>query len=519
MMGRMMRNMPIREPQSRNGRYEIKNASMVDLIRLAYGFDADGILGGPNWLEMDRFDVIAKEPSGATYETRKLMLQSLLADRFGLVVHTDNKPLPAWALTRGKTIRIKQAAGTEEAGCRPLSLDSGPTDGLRINIPDGNGRMTPIPIGPGATIQFQCRNITMAAFAERLPRMPGVSLGAASVTWSASSRVSDETGLKGAWNFDVRWSTGAAQPGSGERITVFEALDKQLGLKLEERQVPNSVLVVDKVSRTPAPNPPGVAEALPAIALPGEFEVADVKPSGPARGGEWHWQPGGRFTANAATLRFLVFDAFNVSMGDGIAGLPEWANTESFGINAKAPDLPPGVVLNMESQVVMVRALLADRFKMKYHTEDRQMSAYSLVSVKPKMTKADPDSRTSCRDVNGGPGAPRSSHTLTCRNITMAEFAESLQGKTQDLYWPVDDETGIEGGWDFTLTYSPVTGPPGGRGRDAPANSPVPVASDPTGGVTFFDAIQKQLGLKLEPRKRPEPVIVIDHIDRQPTEN
>src|SRR5579862_6861887 len=58
---------------TRGGRYEVKTATMVDLIRLAYGFSADKILGGPSWLEMDRFDVVAKVPAGSTPETQKLM--------------------------------------------------------------------------------------------------------------------------------------------------------------------------------------------------------------------------------------------------------------------------------------------------------------------------------------------------------------------------------------------------------------------------------------------------------------
>src|SRR5580704_4980986 len=66
----------------RGGRYEVKAATMVDLIRIAYGYDLDKILGGPNWLEMDRFDVIAKAPSESTADTQKLMLQSVLEDRF-----------------------------------------------------------------------------------------------------------------------------------------------------------------------------------------------------------------------------------------------------------------------------------------------------------------------------------------------------------------------------------------------------------------------------------------------------
>ena len=75
---------------------------MVDLIRTAYGVDADKVLGGPSWLESDRFDVIAKAPPSATPETAKLMLQALLAERFKLVVHTDSHALPGFVLTVGK---------------------------------------------------------------------------------------------------------------------------------------------------------------------------------------------------------------------------------------------------------------------------------------------------------------------------------------------------------------------------------------------------------------------------------
>src|ERR1041385_2249077 len=70
----------------RGGRYEVKTATMVDLIRIAYGFDADKILGGPNWLELDRFDVSGKVPPYSTAETQKLMLQAVLEDRFNFCV-------------------------------------------------------------------------------------------------------------------------------------------------------------------------------------------------------------------------------------------------------------------------------------------------------------------------------------------------------------------------------------------------------------------------------------------------
>ena len=74
----------VRTAPVRNGRYEIRTATMLDLIRLAWAFDADKILGGPPWLELDRFDVIAKVPGDSKPDAHRLMLQSLLKDRFQL---------------------------------------------------------------------------------------------------------------------------------------------------------------------------------------------------------------------------------------------------------------------------------------------------------------------------------------------------------------------------------------------------------------------------------------------------
>jgi uncharacterized protein (TIGR03435 family) len=150
------------------------------------------------------------------------------------------------------------------------------------------------------------------------------------------------------------------------------------------------------------------------------------------------------------------------------------------------------------------------------------VSAYSLVPAKPKMKKADPASRTSCKTANAPAGAPPGSQVLTCQNITMAQFADRLQNMAPELSWPVLDATGIEAGWDFTLTFSRNAGMTmgGGRGGDAGlAEAATPLASEPTGALTLFEAVEKQLGLKLEMHKRSMPVIVIDHIEQKPTEN
>src|SRR5580704_8039590 len=71
--------------------YQIRTATMVELIVAAYGVDAEKVIAGPSWLQMDRFDVIAKAPTGATQQVVRMMLQTLLAERFALTVHPDSR--------------------------------------------------------------------------------------------------------------------------------------------------------------------------------------------------------------------------------------------------------------------------------------------------------------------------------------------------------------------------------------------------------------------------------------------
>jgi uncharacterized protein (TIGR03435 family) len=141
--------------------------------------------------------------------------------------------------------------------------------------------------------------------------------------------------------------------------------------------------------------------------------------------------------------------------------------------------------------------------------------------MKPKMKKADPASRTSCKNAAAPAGTPPGSETLTCQNITVAQFVDRLQYMTMELNWPVLDATGIAGGWDFALTYSRNAGTTfGGRVEDAGrTDAGLPQATEPTGAVTLFEAVEKQLGLKLEIRPRSAPVIVIDHVEQKATEN
>ncbi len=505
----------VRTGPVRNGRYETKNATMLDLIRMAWAFDADKIVGGPSWLELDRFDVIAKVPGDSTPEAQRLMLQSLLKERFKLTLHQDTKPIPTWALSVGKKPQLKDADGSGDTGCK-LQTGSAAEGGQRITL-NTNGAATTVNLGPDMTVQYSCRNMTMSAFAEGLRTMMFTQL---------FTPVVDQTGLKGMWNFDIKWSLPffGGMANSGARISLMDAVEKQLGLKLEEVGVPKPVLVVDSVNRKPSENPPGLAEALPAIPPPTEFEVADVKLASPdmRRPMRMQMQPGGRFIVEGMQIRLVIGRAFPVNNNDQMIGLPSWVDTVRIDITAKAPaeSLTTGQLNDPEIIAPMVRALLVERFGLAYHTEERLVSAYSLVAVKPKLKKADPDSRTFCRIAPPSPKSPPNSQVLTCQNATMALFAERLQGIASGLSSPVQDATGLEGGWDFTLSFSPF--PPqmmSGPARGGDAGQSVPAAADPVVGYTIFESIEKQLGLKLESQKRMLPVIVFDHLEQKPTDN
>ena len=490
-----------------DGRYEIHTASMVDLIQIAWGFAPDKILGGPSWLEMTRYEVVAKVPDKISQDDLKPMLQSLLADRFKLVVHKESRPLPTYALTVGKKVLMKQADGAGDTGCKLQAPSGAPAEGgIRIMMNGG-----PITLGPGATLQYSCRNVTMESFAAVMRGMLGLQVG--------NNPVIDKTGLAGRWNFDVKWSLGINAPAAGDaadHISAFDALEKQLGLKLEQQQIATPVLVVDSANETPTADSPEIAKSLPAIPPAKAFEVADIKPSDPdLRNGAMRVQPNGRFTTQGTVLATLLLRALGTFGGLGmnseaVVGIPKWAETARFDITAAASAGAPQ--LDMISVSPMLRSLLEERFGLKTHTEERPVTAYTLVSVKPKLKKADPGSRTHCIRSNGPPGSPPATQVFTCQNITMAEFADQLRNQGPGLSWPVLDSTGLEGGWDFALTFS--NAPVGGS-----ASGEAGVASDPSGGLTLFEAVEKQLGLKLVMEKRPMPVTVIDHLDEKPTDN
>jgi uncharacterized protein (TIGR03435 family) len=481
----------------RDTRYELRNASMVDLIRTAYDVSPQKITGGPAWLEWNRYDVAAIAPAGSSPAQLRLMLKSLLADRFKLAVKEDITTTTAMALRVAGTHKLRQASG------------GGACQGQ--GAPNANN----IPVQTAT-----CKGQTMAQLAEQLPRIAGAY-------FPGGQTVVDETGLTGTWDFELSWMPRAvlAQAGS-DAITIQQGLEK-LGLKLEPTEIKVPAIVVENVTAEFTPNPPDIATRMPKPPSP-EFEVAEVKLSPPeATQPRAQLLPSGQVNASGVPLNLMINLAWDLPNPDYIINAPGWLPTTRYELIARAYASPtPALNVQQDEDLVrqMLQALIVERFKLKYHMEERPMPAFDLKADSTiKMTKADPAKRTRCFEGaaagTAAAGRPQQfGRQVTCQNITMEQFGKwlpSIAGGYTRV--PARDLTGLKDGYDFTLNFSPigqVTGP-----RPEQGNAPGANALDPTGALSLLDAVKSQLGIRLEEVKRPLPVFVIDSISEKPTDN
>ena len=251
----------------------------------------------------------------------------------------------------------------------------------------------------------------------------------------------------------------------------------------------------------------GPAQSQPTSKDPGDlkFEVASIKLSAPdARGGGARPDPGGlRYRGTNITLSTLIAACYRVRT-DQISGLPAWTESEHYDILATASRQS-----TVEEMYLMVRNLLKDRCHMQFHLETKEMPIYVL-SIDPaglKLTRH-PAANGGEPWIDQGQDAPFHMHwTATTANMDI--FAGRL---ARVLDRPVIDQTGLKGDFDFTLTYTaelPPNIPPDARLNGQPID---------TSGPTVFQAVRQQLGLRLDPRKGPAPIIVIDHIEK-PSQN
>ena len=272
-------------------------------------------------------------------------------------------------------------------------------------------------------------------------------------------------------------------------------------------------VVLNLVRATPTtawaiPDPPPPPKQMAAGVDP-SFEVATIKPSDPnARGQSIQVGRGGGnvFTTTNTTVADLMIFAYGLHAKQ-VTGGPAWFDSEKYDVTAK-PDQAGGP--NVTQLRTMVRKLLADRFQLTFHREQKELSAYILTAAKsgPKIDKVT-EPRGNLPGFSGrGPGS------IGVRNSTMAEFCEFLQSRI--LERPVVDRTALTDRYDFTLQWTPDQAPAPNAGGAAPPAAPVAIAADAP--PDLFGAMQQQLGLRLESGKAPVEVLVVDKVQR-PSEN
>jgi uncharacterized protein (TIGR03435 family) len=489
-----------RTPQSmvtgglRGTRYLVRTGTIVDLIGLAYDIDNDKVLGGPSWLDLDRFDVAARAPAGSTPEQARLMIQTMLAQRFCLKVHKDTKELPGFVLSAGSGKHKMQPAADAAAS---MNCQGQPQAPAADTVPQQ---------------VVTCRSVSLDDLSRLIVNLT-----------NTNGKALDKTGLEGKWDFTIRWTPPALLARAGaDGISIFDAVEKQLGLKLEAGKVPQPVVFVDSVNREPTPNAADISKFLPPPpAL--EFEAATIKPTNPDFKGTQMQIRGDLIRIQGATLSMMLQEFYEVTP-DTIQGAPKFMDEDRWDITGKMISTDPGQPPQGDpaTRTKLIAKLLEDRFKLKTHFEDRVVPAYTLFSVKPKLRKADPATRTGCYEGPGPDGKdprisnPVLSRLLYCRNMTMAQFADQLPLQANGyVHSSVLDKTGLSDAYDFTLSFSAngiLQDSLQGPGRTGGA-------ADPSGALSLSEAVSKQLGLKLELEKRPAPVLVIDHVEQKPTEN
>jgi len=257
------------------------------------------------------------------------------------------------------------------------------------------------------------------------------------------------------------------------------------------------------------------------------FEVATIKVNKSGENNQFiRRQPGGRVTVTNMPVRFLIIFAYQLAQFQ-LSGGPSWAGSDRFDMVAKLegnPDFPPPGQGADPIQLAM-RALLADRFKLKVHRETREMDIFALVLAKPgagpgpSLKPSSVDCSDNARGRRGQPqpqGPPPIPPTgiVPCSVIggpglirfggfPISQITTMLSAQTGRM---VVDRTGLTGNWEFELHFAAEQRGAPPPGADAPAPDP--------NAPSLFTALQEQLGLKLDSTKGPVEVVVIDSIEK-----
>jgi uncharacterized protein (TIGR03435 family) len=265
-----------------------------------------------------------------------------------------------------------------------------------------------------------------------------------------------------------------------------------------------------------APTPPASTNSAKAaspansvvVADPAAFsyEVVSIKPYKQSDAGmsmSWRSTEDG-FSAQGTSLKQLLFNTFPIIMGDQLVGLPPWADSEYYYIDAKMDEGTAAAFDKLsrdqknEIRYSMMQAAMADRFQLKFHKETRELPVYNLVVAKGGIKiQPTPEGK--------GNGYSMSMGKLNGNGIELDILAFSLSGEVGRM---IVNKTGLTGRYTIDLKWQPDA-MAAGSANSSSAEPPLP---------DLFVALQEQLGLKLESTKGPVDVYVIDHVER-PSEN
>jgi len=234
---------------SNGGHFTARGLPLITYIFFAYRISGDQSLSQlPGWATSDRYDIEAKtdgDPAKDTKNQMRLMMQSLLADRFGLKVHNETRQVPVFVLSlakpgkMGPQLRVHPPDDTScSTAIPPATAPTLPT--VAGGYPQLCGGFLGMPPAGNGRIRLGARNVTMDF------------IGAHLISNSLDRPVADHTGLSGSFDVVMEWApdvNGTPAGGDGPGPTFLEALSEQLGLKVESQKGPAEVLVIDHVER------------------------------------------------------------------------------------------------------------------------------------------------------------------------------------------------------------------------------------------------------------------------------
>ena len=238
-----------------------------------------------------------------------------------------------------------------------------------------------------------------------------------------------------------------------------------------------------------------------------EFEAATVKINKSGDLAPSRDMRGGQIYLRNLTLRFLLAAAYNMQQ-DQLSGAPGWFDSDHFDVVAK---VPPDT--KADDRLTMLQNLLKKSFNLVLHQEDKLMPGYAqVVSKRGSKLKESEAGKLSCTS-----GTVGTLLHVSCQHATARDIANVVMKSAQDYLHgaQVIDSTGLNGTWEFSIDWTSARVYDAATSNlDGPSNAP-----PGTSVISFFQALEDQLGLRLESKKIPTPILVIDHADRVPIEN